>query len=292
MTTEVKLINGKPYVTCPQCKGTGSDGRPPFCDECFGGGFAPLEFSARFAADPGIAEAARHHLPSGGFKGSTGRPVDRSNKFAGNCNNCGSRVEAGAGICVRAGQGWAVQHAIGTCKAVQQTLPVATGTVRPNKFAGTCSKCGGHVEAGAGTLSGSKGAWKTDHVECPATVVAEPSDAIDLSSIPAGRYAVPNGATRLKIEIDKPTEGNWAGWIFVKDAAEYGANQRYGSQKPGKLYAGRVRDELRAILADPREAAAAYGHLTGTCGMCGRPLEEESSVARGIGPKCAQKAGW
>ena len=42
-------------------------------------------------------------------------------------------------------------------------------------------------------------------------------------------------------------------------------------------------------LKDPLAAQVAYGKLTGTCGYCGRVLEDEESVERGIGPICAQK---
>lgn len=115
---------------------------------------------------------------------------------------------------------------------------------------------------------------------------------LDLSGLPSGTYAVPGGDTRLKVRIDNVTEGKWAGWVFVKDGAVYGQGRRYGSQRPGATYHGEVEDALRTILADPQEAMAAYGRLTETCGLCGRHLEDKASVARGIGPVCAAKAGW
>lgn len=129
---------------------------------------------------------------------------------------------------------------------------------------------------------------------CPAPEERPTEAPIDLSDIPAGRYAVPSGETRLKVLIDKPGEDDpkWSGWTFVKDAAVYGSGQSYGSQRPGSVYRGKIQDELREIALDPRAASAAYGRLTGTCGMCGRDLENEESVARGIGPHCAKKAGW
>lgn len=128
----------------------------------------------------------------------------------------------------------------------------------------------------------------------PTTVAAAApvvSATIDLSTIPAGNYAVPGGDTRLKVEIDRPTKGRWAGFVFVKDAAVYGDGQRYGVQAPGETYKGKIQDALRTIAADPKAASAAYGHLTSTCGRCRRPLEDAESVARGIGPVCAGK-GW
>ena len=116
---------------------------------------------------------------------------------------------------------------------------------------------------------------------------------IDLSgeNIPSGYYAPPNGDTRLKVKINKPEKGKWKGWIFVSDGAAYGQQVKYGSQRPGQLYKGQINAQLAAIIADPVGAMAAYGHLTGECGKCGRILEVEPSVARGIGPTCAAKMG-
>ena len=115
---------------------------------------------------------------------------------------------------------------------------------------------------------------------------------IDLSDLPSGYYAVPNGETRLKVRVSRPTKASsWYGWVFVSDGAAYGERTNYGRQNEaeGKLYSGKIQDQLRAILADPLEALTAYGKLTGTCGACGRMLEDEESVALGIGPICRQK---
>lgn len=116
--------------------------------------------------------------------------------------------------------------------------------------------------------------------------------SLDLSSLPPGMYAVPSGETRLKVCVARPHIGKWAGFIFVSDGAAYGSQRRYGMQKPNGLYQGDIREQLRAIVADPEGAMAAYGKLTGRCGACGRPLENEESVARGIGPICAGRMGW
>ncbi len=115
-------------------------------------------------------------------------------------------------------------------------------------------------------------------------------EGLDISAIPSGTYAVPGGDTRLKIAIRRPgARSKWLGWIFVDDGAEYGSRQNYGRQRPGGVYEGKIVDQLKAILADPLEALAAYGQLTGSCGACGRLLEDEDSVARGIGPICYAK---
>ena len=118
----------------------------------------------------------------------------------------------------------------------------------------------------------------------------QPSTGLDLSGVPTGMYAVPGGETRLKVKIRQGKPGTrWEGWTFVDDGAAYGQGQKYGSQRPGQHYAGQIVEQLRVIAADPMAACAAYGHLVGRCGRCGRPLEDEESVARGLGPICADK---
>ena len=116
---------------------------------------------------------------------------------------------------------------------------------------------------------------------------------LDLSDLPAGLYGVPNGETRLKVRVEHGKPGTrWEGWTFVKDGAEYGQQKRYGLQRPGQGYQGEIVPQLEAIKADPQEAMKEYGRLTGRCGNCNRPLEDEDSVARGIGPICAANLGW
>jgi len=77
----------------------------------------------------------------------------------------------------------------------------------------------------------------------------------------------------------------------VDDGAAYGSRKTYGKQAPEGTYQGSIQEQLQAVIADPKAAMVAYGKLTGTCGKCGRILEDEESVAAGIGPICAQKMG-
>jgi hypothetical protein len=93
--------------------------------------------------------------------------------------------------------------------------------------------------------------------------------------------------SRLKLQIDAPRSGKWAGWVFVKDGAVYGSGQRYGAQRPGSRYSGKVEDVLTRVLADRRGAMARYGRLVGACGRCGRTLEHKDSIELGLGPWCA-----
>ena len=169
-----------------------------------------------------------------------------------------------------------------------------TSNVRSNRYAGTCLSCRGEVPAEAGRIEKAEnGRWVTYHLEGECLTAAEVAeDAIDLSDLRSGKYAVPGGDTRLKLRISR-SKGNGstpAGTIFVSDDAEYGSRKNYGRQDVDGLYRGEVKDALRAILADPKAAMVAYGQLVGVCGNCGRRLEDEESVRAGIGPICAQ--GW
>lgn len=46
------------------------------------------------------------------------------------------------------------------------------------------------------------------------------------------------------------------------------------------------------VAADPAAAATAHGHEYGYCACCNRELTNPESVARGIGPICADRWGW
>jgi hypothetical protein len=127
------------------------------------------------------------------------------------------------------------------------------------------------------------------HVAKNADAIVQAQDGIDLTDLASGMYAVPDGDTRLKVSIYRPKKGNWVGWTFVNDGAAYGNRQDYGKQGPDRMYVGKIVKQLEAIMADPKAAMQAYGHLTGHCGACGKVLENELSLERGIGPICWAK---
>lgn len=106
--------------------------------------------------------------------------------------------------------------------------------------------------------------------------------------VPAGRYAVDTGEGAVNavafFKVDRPTEGRWAGKVFVKHLV--GGDEHRMSWQATVA----VLDKIAAAGAE--SAAARYGHELGECGMCGRTLTNDESRARGIGPRCAEKAGW
>lgn len=90
-------------------------------------------------------------------------------------------------------------------------------------------------------------------------------------------------------------------------ASETSKNAGHVYVKRGSAYLGKItgegayfatgdateadRTQLADIGRDPLAAAVVHGKQTGRCSCCGRALENEESVQRGIGPICAQKWG-
>lgn len=167
--------------------------------------------------------------------------------------------------------------------------------IKPNRYGGRCPKCNQWVEEQQGKLVKlPTGKWGAEHITCPEPQAkpepAKAQDGLDLTDVPSGYYAVPDGDTRLKVRISHGKEGSkWDGFTFVTDGAAYGQQQRYGMQRPGQNYKGQIEEQLKKIAADPLAASKAYGHLVGRCGRCNTILEDEESVANGIGPICATK---
>jgi hypothetical protein len=104
--------------------------------------------------------------------------------------------------------------------------------------------------------------------------------ATDTPDVPAGRYAVEHEGTLKFYKVDRPTEGRWAGYTFVKVQA---SDDWHRVSRETAAYV------LATVAVDPREASARYGQEIGSCGVCGRTLTDEDSRAAGIGPVCAEK---
>ena len=95
---------------------------------------------------------------------------------------------------------------------------------------------------------------------------------------PAGRYAlVHDSGTTYFFQVDRPTEGKWAGYTFVK---------RVSGDNLLRVDRAEAPHILRAIAADPLTAARRYGREKRCCGMCGHGLTDDTSLKLGIGPDC------
>lgn len=124
----------------------------------------------------------------------------------------------------------------------------------------------------------------------PAKAAAKPaaSDLPGADVVPAGRYAIDtaDGAVNALAfyKVDRPTEGRWAGYVFVKHLV--GGEEQRMSFAASKSILGKIAQ------AGAEAASARYGHEIGECGICARRLTNDESRERGIGPVCAANMGW
>lgn len=124
-------------------------------------------------------------------------------------------------------------------------------------------------------------AWADEKEEAP----------FEVGDLRSGAYALDReeGGTAFYL-VQRPTEGNWAGWTFLSlqlgpEAQKLGAVDPHGRTRG----ASNVRSILTRIMADPKGAMARYGRELGICGACGLPLTNEQSREIGIGPVCAAR---
>lgn len=147
---------------------------------------------------------------------------------------------------------------------------------------GKCKQHHAHVNDVRACYAGATGLSAPSHHPAP-TVDATAPTGPRTADVPAGRYAVPNAEGVLRFyKVDRPTEGRWAGYTFVK---------MYVSDQTVPVRTGRD-DVLRRIAEDPKAAMLRFGQEIGQCGHCGRTLTDEASRAAGIGPVCAGRVWW
>jgi hypothetical protein len=147
-------------------------------------------------------------------------------------------------------------------------------------FASTVDRAGASkaIEAAITAVKDAKRVANMPHSQAGAPVA--PS-----TEVPAGRYAIENDEGTLGFfQVDRPTEGRWAGYTFVKYQA---SDETY----PVRDKAKRERI-LSKIAQDVKSAMLTYGREIGACGHCGRTLTDEDSRNAGIGPVCAGKVSW
>lgn len=87
------------------------------------------------------------------------------------------------------------------------------------------------------------------------------------------------------------------GHLYIKQGSGFEAPYMGKVTPEARFLKGRdctPEQEQRIIKIgqDPMAEAVAHGKKTGNCAICGRHLENAESVARGIGPICAEKFGW
>jgi hypothetical protein len=107
------------------------------------------------------------------------------------------------------------------------------------------------------------------------------------------------GVARPKLRLGEftfspaPASGKNPGAIYVKHSDGTYLGKVTGSRLfTVAAVGGEVEREIVAVAADPLNAAIAYGKKYGKCSVCARTLTDEASIARGIGPVCAERFGW
>lgn len=125
------------------------------------------------------------------------------------------------------------------------------------------------------------------HKPRPAGETASPARRLGMPDVPAGRYCLERNGELKFYQVDRPTEGRWAGFTFVKQLI--GAP---GDYRKIRFTKEQARPILEEIAKDPRAASSRYGMESGVCGVCSSPLTNAESLAYGIGPICRAKRGW
>lgn len=108
-------------------------------------------------------------------------------------------------------------------------------------------------------------------------------------SVIAGRYALPADDGHVVFyQVDRPTEGRWNGYVFVKTLI---GGVGHWTTYPQKEAAGQNILE-RIEKFGVRESAQLFGWKAKHCGRCMSPLSQIQSRAAGYGAHCAGLTGW
>jgi len=92
-----------------------------------------------------------------------------------------------------------------------------------------------------------------------------------------------------------PATGRNAGCIYVVRASDdtyLGKITLEDKFLTSRECSAKDSETVARVAADPAAAATAHGHEYGYCACCNRELTNPESVARGIGPICADRWGW
>ncbi len=132
-----------------------------------------------------------------------------------------------------------------------------------------------------------------------------PQSGLDLTTIPEGRYAVPDlsGTDYYFLSIQKVHKTKTRskkfryGWVtYGEEEVAAGTlevrqwsgetKELIGEQRPGETYRGNHIPEWELILKDPVASTKLFGVIHKRCGRCGTSLTDPESRRRAIGPEC------
>ena len=180
-------------------------------------------------------------------------------------------------------------------EATGAPIPAVGGVPPTDKqlafFRSLCEERGLDADALAEGLDRRALSAKIDEVKATPRPGREKQDAarVELArfDIPAGRYAIDRDGHWDFFQVDRPTEGKWAGYVFLSQL--FGAPGDWNRQPIKDL--ARKAEVFAAVDRDVMAAAVAFGRESGECSQCGSPLSNEGSIAAGIGPVCAKNLG-
>jgi hypothetical protein len=138
-----------------------------------------------------------------------------------------------------------------------------------------------------------RAAEKTARIASAPVVTVE---AIEVAFNNAKQAGVKRPKLRLDTFVFSPAAETSAnvGAIYIKNKED---GLYLGKVMGGRLFASRdctteASERIVAVASDPAQAAIAYGKKFGACSVCGRALTDADSIARGIGPVCAENYGF
>jgi hypothetical protein len=105
---------------------------------------------------------------------------------------------------------------------------------------------------------------------------------------------LPLRANEIDVTFQPGSIGSqWEGMLFVKasDGKKLGSIAN-GKFRPRFECSPAEQAAVVAAASRPGDAARAYGKAWSVCCVCGQTLTNDDSIARGIGPVCAEKYGF
>jgi hypothetical protein len=160
----------------------------------------------------------------------------------------------------------------------------APATPRANRFGGKCRKCNNWVEAGAGALVGSAGAWGVEHhaEACPA-----PKPATPARNAEPGYYVRKDGKAVVVVAGKRNPERTYGKVLNYP----VGGGRPSWDYTPGAGYS--VADLTPMTAADAAAMGLAHGYCIRCCAeLGGETLSAQVSALIGYGETCASRVGW
>lgn len=216
------------------------------------------------------------------------------------CSLCGSLLETGAGVETDAGWICADRNACENRRAIDPTLwrdtrPIVNTPVASQEAHRATEAPSPVVDEGGAALALQR--------VCPngtyTIVLNEQGDYRTLRLVDAPEsFNKPVGTQIAQYLSGSDNEHNYTGFAFVIGKTAYIWNKYKVSVAQGnnRKHVSQLASALETLLQADRDQQADYGQAyaieSGNCWACGRKLTVPASLARGLGPICAEKLGF